>query len=534
MNRCGKVLIAVLICCAIPLRVYAQQSQDPGAGAPLPTTPPGSKTQPSSDSEQGVLVRGERRNQEVTRYTVERTEIVQMPGAFNDALRGLQNLPGMARAPLYSGSLMVRGSAPGNTEVLFDGTPLPVVYHFGNLGSTIPTGMLDRIDYYPGNFSARFGRATGGVVDIGLRSPRHQGASAQIDLGLLDASALTDVALTRNVSVTIGARYLWSGLLLSQVWAALGTPSFIGYWDYQGLLEWRPTAHDRVRLALLGSNDINSREEPILPGKSLGTSLGYHIAQLSYVHQFGPDTEARLVLSGGWTGMREVTVLSGMSESRPPDKTIYTTYLDSVPFTLRAELTHAFWKSVRVHLGIDTLAGPRIYQPWPVDMGLPQLVPQPTESTFVLQPAAFLEAEIVPVPQLRIIPGVRVEYSRNSGETFVGPRIATRWTVIPDWVVKAGAGYFAQPPFTERMTLPPEIFQLASLAPKTVNLQFERALEADFGFEHRFSHWVSLSVEGYYKSMDHTLVGFPSYDLGQFGSVGTSGVPNEISREAAG
>ncbi|MFK5282723.1 TonB-dependent receptor plug domain-containing protein, partial [Lacticaseibacillus paracasei] len=87
--------------------------------------------------------------------------------SLGDALRSLQNLPGLARAPFLSGSLIVRGSAPGDTQVLVDGMPLPLLYHFGGLSSTIPTNMLDRIDFYPGNFSARFGRAVGGVVDIG-------------------------------------------------------------------------------------------------------------------------------------------------------------------------------------------------------------------------------------------------------------------------------------------------------------------------------------------------------------------------------
>src|SRR5262249_6284592 len=43
--------------------------------------------------------------------------------------------------------------------------------------------------------------------------------------------------------------------------------------------------------------------------------------------------------------------------------------------------------------------------------------------------------------------------------------------------------------------------------------RFERALHAGLGLEHQFTQAISLSVDGYYKSIDHALVGFPSIDL---------------------
>ncbi|HEX6766696.1 MAG TPA: TonB family protein, partial [Polyangiaceae bacterium] len=55
-----------------------------------------------------VTVRGERPPREVTRRTVERREIERIPGTNGDALRSLQSLPGVARAPGFAGLLIVR------------------------------------------------------------------------------------------------------------------------------------------------------------------------------------------------------------------------------------------------------------------------------------------------------------------------------------------------------------------------------------------------------------------------------------------
>ncbi len=83
-----------------------------------------------------------------------------------------QNLPASRVRPVSAGLLIVRGSAPQDTQVFVDGTAIPLVYHFGGLSSVVPTEMLDRIDFlYPGNFSAQYGRATGGIIDVGVRDP---------------------------------------------------------------------------------------------------------------------------------------------------------------------------------------------------------------------------------------------------------------------------------------------------------------------------------------------------------------------------
>ena len=118
-----------------------------------------------------ITVKGERPPREVTRRTLERREISRIPGTSGDALRSLQSLPGVARPPGLAGLLIVRGSAPEGTAYFIDGSDVPLIYHFGGLSSVVPTELLDQIDFYPGNFSARYGRKTGGIVDVALRKP---------------------------------------------------------------------------------------------------------------------------------------------------------------------------------------------------------------------------------------------------------------------------------------------------------------------------------------------------------------------------
>ena len=116
-------------------------------------------------------MRGEKPPRSVTKETLDQREISRIPGTNGDALRSLLNLPGVGRPPALAGLLIVRGSAPQDSQYFIDGTPVPIVYHFGGLSSVVPTEMIDRLDFYPGNFSAQYGRAMGGIVDVGLLNP---------------------------------------------------------------------------------------------------------------------------------------------------------------------------------------------------------------------------------------------------------------------------------------------------------------------------------------------------------------------------
>src|SRR6185369_13325623 len=118
-----------------------------------------------------IDVEGDRPPREPTQRQISGDEIRKMPGTNGDALRSLQNMPGVARVGAFDGLLIVRGSSPRDSQIFIDGSGVPMVYHFGGLSSIVPSEMLERIDFYPGNFGPQYGRATGGIVDVGVRSP---------------------------------------------------------------------------------------------------------------------------------------------------------------------------------------------------------------------------------------------------------------------------------------------------------------------------------------------------------------------------
>ena len=108
---------------------------------------------------------------EVVKRTIDKEELTRIPGTRGDALRAVEILPGVARPPFGIGLLIVRGAAPQDSEFFIDGVSVPLIYHFGGLTSVYNSYMLEKIDFFPGNFSVRYGRRTGGILEVTTRDP---------------------------------------------------------------------------------------------------------------------------------------------------------------------------------------------------------------------------------------------------------------------------------------------------------------------------------------------------------------------------
>jgi TonB family protein len=479
-----------------------------------------------------VSVRGTRPPREVTKRTIERSEMQRIPGTQGDALRSLENLPGVARPPALNGLLIVRGSAPEDTEIYVDGSPVPLIYHFGGLSSAIPTELLERIDFYPGNFSAKYGRVMGGVVDVGLRSPNTRCVDkngqptdendcfhglAQVDL--IDTRALLQGPLGKGWSFAIGGRRSWIDTWLKPVLeeAGAGVTSAPVYYDYQAIVDYRPDPRSKLSFRLFGSDDsleilIESpaAQDPGAFGGNLSLGTSYYRAQAVLETPLAPGVDLTAMLSAG-----KDTI--GFSLGR------FLFNLEIYPIVYRSEFAFALMRGLRLNAGLDFQVAPfttNIRLPEPPRPGEPSPGPFTTRplresrtDQTAFRPAWYLEAEVKPTPRLLLTPGVRADYARDSGHGDVSPRITARYdlTRAEDsdgaaparrTTLKGGAGVFYQPPQ----------FQETDEAFGTPGLYSNRALHYSLGVERELSDQVELSVEGFYKDLQRVVSRTPGPD----------------------
>jgi TonB family protein len=454
-----------------------------------------------------VRVKGERPPREVTKHSIPREEIAVIPGTNGDALRSLQNLPGVARPPPFGGQLVVRGSAPQDTNYFVDGTNIPLIYHFGGLSSVVPTEVLDRIDFYPGNYGAQYGRGMGGVVDVAARGPKNDGklhAMAQVDF--IDARVLVERSIGSGWSFLVAGRRsyfdLWLGPILE---ASAGVSTAPRYYDWQVMLKKELGPDHDLRFLFFGSDDrleiFGSTGGDFALGGGIRAKVAFWRIQARYQYRISAKTRFTAV-----TAIGNDTIEFGFGSSFAD----YTT----TPISARGEISHRFAKQVTANVGIDILDNPynlklrfpRPSRPGSPDAGFNQ--PQLTQniSNSVYTPAAYAELELTPFKGSRIIPGVRADYTKEIKHWDVAPRIVVRQDISngkPRTTLKGGVGIYYQPPF----------FLEVDPVFGTPNLKTNRSVHYSAGMEQELGSHVQVSVEGFYKALDRLVV----QDLGNTG-----------------
>ncbi|HSO33541.1 MAG TPA: TonB family protein [Labilithrix sp.] len=454
----------------------------------------------SPEAAQEIRVVGERPAREVTRRALEQREIARIPGTNGDAIRAVENMPGVARPPGLQGLLIVRGSAPQDTGIFVDGTQVPIAFHFGGVSSVIPSALLERIDFLPGNFGPEYGRSMGGNVDIGLRSPARDKIHAMAQIDLIDARFVFEAPLGEKTRFLVAGRRshvdAWIGGVL-ETGGAVGVRTAPVYYDYQAMLEHDVTPSTTARLTVFGSDDalrltLNSTgADPALAG---------NFDDVTRFVRVQARTDTRVNDRTRWIN----TVSYGRDMQRIALGNNIAMKGSLYPLTLRSDLRTKLADSVTAIVGIDTvwstLDATVNSTPIPEDgqASGPLFARQrnlQTVSTSLLQPAGYAMLEISPVKALKLLPSARADYSSDIKEWAVSPRFAARYDVAsgyPRTTLKGGVGLYHQPP---------QVWQ--SLRPfGTPNLENNRALHTSLGFEQELSRQVEVSVEGFYKKLD--------------------------------
>ena len=504
----------------------SEEELDPGTESnvdsrlarPELVAPPPSKGAREPEEVQEVTVKGTKPPREVTKRTLEQRELTRIPGTNGDALRAVQNLPGIARAPGLAGLLIVRGAAPQETGTYVDGTFVPIIYHFGGLSSVIPSEMLDHIDFYPGNFSTYFGRHTGGVIDVGVKDP---GVKREPNSGLASAKAGIHGLVQADL---IDARFVVQGPIGDSGWtfAAGGRRSYVDVWlkpvleelgssvttapvyyDYQAMLQksWDHGKHN-LRFFFFGADDRLqvlvkqvAGSAPALTG-NVGLGTAFYRFQARYVGKLSEDTEIRAVAAVG-----KDAVQFDLGDN--------FFILDSWPISGRIELSQKLGFGVRNNMGIDMLD-----QPFTVDLRLPP-IPRPGEppagpfgsrpplhfkdTNSLYRPALYDEVELTPFKGTRIVPGVRLDYTKENKSWDFQPRVVARQDLhsgFPRTTIKGGVGRFANPPQPQETN---PVFGVPGTRSIIAN-------HYGTGVEQEITKHIEVSTEGFYRQYDGVIV----------------------------
>jgi TonB family protein len=479
----------------------------PSGAAPSSLTPsPDAPAPPADEEPEEIQVRGEKEEREVPVRSLSREAVRTMPGVNGDPLRAVTSLPGIARPPGFSDLFIVRGSSPAGSAAFLDGSFIPRPYHFGGLASVVPGEMVERIDFFPGNAAARYGRVDGGIVNIVTRSPSTDRYHATGQVDLFDARLFVEgpVPGFRSWSFAIGARRSWLDAWLGPVLESGGVSARTVpyYYDGQLFLETHPSSTSTLRIGMYTATDTMrigvgklADDDPSVAGGIANTSK-FSRFQINYTGAWSKQTKASAMVSvGSDDGNTHV------------GSVLAVTRIDLL--TSRAEVAHELSPALTVRGGLDLLAAvvdldlavpkdPRPGQADPPPLVGQRFVRFNERGIGAARPAAFVDAVFTPTAALTLTPGLRADYTYEVAETTLSPRLNGRLALSGGplgTALRGGVGVYRQS----------IDYDYVASAFGTSTLRSGRSLQGSLGVEQGLGEGTDVSLEGFVKKLDNLV-----------------------------
>lgn len=400
-----------------------------------------------------IVVEAFRPVSDMTRHRVDAEQAWETPGTYDDAVRVVQALPGVAVQREYSptsGELSVRGSRPGDNRFLLDGIDVPYLYHFNQYASVFPASWLHTLDLYSSGFGPQFGDASGAIIDARTDPSQPDAPTGSVNLNLVTVGADVKVPVAKDWWVGVSGRRSHHDIV------ARGTeryPIWPAFYDAAIRAEQGDGARghgvfalavgDRWDRAAGDLDPIGVDTTPFLRHQRDWQMVGYRnrwpggraVAAVLHDHQQSHlDT-------GGRQDVRSLQFpvrIDARDQVRPAIGW-------AAGASLRSEVTWA-------DIASDRRFGPLVVQEAPaIAWGLDE---QRRQLRSRLGSYGELHLRAGPV---RVMPGVRVGLDTVGLTPTLEPRLASRFRVAEQTELRLGGGRYQQRPSTLRLIADPDL-----------------------------------------------------------------------------
>jgi vitamin B12 transporter len=417
--------------------------------------------------------------------TLRRLDVYTMPGGTGEMLQALQAMPGATRAN-DGAELYIRGGDPAETPVFFDGGRLAFPGRWeslqGSAMGVVDAAVLRRAYFSSGGFSARYGNALSGVVDVETEG-RPARASQRLGVNMVQAGGSvraqagerTGAWATFNATDTrLIASMNGEGRLYTRA------PQSV---QGVGGLSFEPVTGIELKTTVLTVADRYGREFEMNghTGEFASSSSMHHVSAAARATQPDGRRGISASLTGSW---RDAGMSFGVLDRSRRDRA-FGGRIDGDIVVFQATRVRSGFEALRY----DAVTGGRVPTTASLATGAPSLtLDDVSESAW--HAGGYIEAEHSPLENLAVVAGVRTDALPGESGAVIDPRIGAAYTA-GDWTVRLGAGVFHQGSWRARYRLPDPG------QPSGTPLRAEHIVA---GVERGGT--LSLRVEGYVKRYD--------------------------------
>lgn len=422
-------------------------------------------------------------------------EIRRSPGGFEDVVRSLSVLPGIAQADAGRNDLVVRGGAPSENLYVVDGYEIPNINHFGTQGATggpisfINLDFVRDVSFSTGGFPVLYGDKISSTLKINLR----EGDNVNYDFkGTLSATLFGfDVegpAFNQNSSFIISARRSY----LDFIFKAAGFSFVPEYYDLLAKYDHKLDNINSISFLYIGAFDrvkfFNDTEEKRQNNaRILGNNQTQYIAGLSY----------KRVFSNGYMNLRYYRNFTDY-DSRQSDtllNPIFKNISREEENNFQLDVVHKFFKNLEMNFGASVklieFDADILFPSFRTTFGdsLPDLTI--IKSRNFIKGATYINFNSNFYQRILVNAGIRFDYfNAIKNSTYFSPRLSLSYLVNDVFSLNFSTGIYKQ------------FLSLIWLAanPTNENLKAIDAKQFIAGFDYLFREDVQVKLEGFVKN----------------------------------
>lgn len=377
-------------------------------------------------------------------------EIRRSPGGFEDVLRAIAVLPGVAQVQPGRNDLVVRGGAPSENLFVLDNIEVANINHFGTQGASggplsfVNLDFVSETAFTTGGFGARFGDRMSSVLTIDLKDGRTDrwGGKGTISASQFGLNLEGPIGKSGSAIASIRRSYL------DLIFKAAGFSFVPEYWDFLVRASYALDRDNRLTMLGIGAIDdvrfFNAdAEDRFDNSRVLGTDQRQIVGGVSWEHLFGSGIITTTLSRGvvRYNGIQRDSLL------RP----VFSNLSSEEETILRADAVLQLSKVTEISFGLQGRS-----VGFDAEIALPGYVTSFGDTigfasrgidTRGAKGAAYGQVTFHVTPAFHVTAGGRVDYFSLIAQKFAAsPRLSISYRVTDLTTLAASAGRYHQSP----------------------------------------------------------------------------------------
>lgn len=423
-----------------------------------------------------------------------------------DVLKVLQLMPGVQKGGEGSAGFYVRGGGADQNLIILDDAPVYNAFHLFGFFSLFNGDALKSVELTKGGFPARYGGRLSSVLDMRMKEGNKEKIQAECGIGLVSSRLTIEGPLAKNKSsFLVSGRRTYIDLLIAPVLAATdnGTGGYYFY-DYNAKLNYDFGDRNKVFLSgYFGKDRFYFKEkwqQQTMSG-SLGWGNATATARWNHLYNSKLFSNTSLIFS-------DYKFLTKAEDKSGTDLLYSLKYHSGIrdygvkyDLDFHPSMQHYIRGGFMSTYHLFTIQALTVKDSYNSNENSSRTI-----TTDGIESAVYLEDDYKIFPLLRINPGLRFSHFYTQGKNYfkLEPRLSASYNLKDDLAIKASytdMNQYIHLISNTGVGLPTDLW-----VPATKNVgpqnskQWAAGVAKDF-LEHNFA----LSVEGYYKQMDHVL-----------------------------